>query len=171
MAKSAKRLVTAQGLDGTIEVIQGVIESVEIPEKVDIIISEWMVRLRRALAGCWVVLACVCTGKAADGSWPCGRCAPCEGLLPASRVDVGQRLGGTRPLPEAWRSAVSVACAHVPGAHPQQPVVRTAVACRDICLGEAVPAYLLSWCRACAAVSGTATSRPAWRAGQSSSTR
>ena len=44
MAKFAKRLVTAQGLDGVVEVIQGVIESVDIPEKVDIIISEWMVR-------------------------------------------------------------------------------------------------------------------------------
>lgn len=43
MAKSAKRLVAAQGLEGSIEVIQGVIESVELPEKVDIIISEWMV--------------------------------------------------------------------------------------------------------------------------------
>ncbi|KAI3428836.1 hypothetical protein D9Q98_007653 [Chlorella vulgaris] len=42
MAKSAKRLVAAQGLEGSIEVIQGVIESVELPEKVDIIISEWM---------------------------------------------------------------------------------------------------------------------------------
>lgn len=43
MAKFAKRLVAAQGLDGVVEVIQGVIESVDIPEKVDIIISEWMV--------------------------------------------------------------------------------------------------------------------------------
>lgn len=42
MAKFAKRLVAAQGLEATVEVIQGVIESVEIPEKVDIIISEWM---------------------------------------------------------------------------------------------------------------------------------
>ncbi|KAL4445413.1 hypothetical protein ABPG77_011238 [Micractinium sp. CCAP 211/92] len=42
MAKLAKRLVAAQGLEGTVEVIQGVIESVHIPEKVDIIISEWM---------------------------------------------------------------------------------------------------------------------------------
>lgn len=31
-----------QQLDGVIEVIQGVVETVEIPEKVDIIISEWM---------------------------------------------------------------------------------------------------------------------------------
>lgn len=43
MAKFAQRLVAAQGLEGTVEVIQGVIESVELPEKVDIIISEWMV--------------------------------------------------------------------------------------------------------------------------------
>lgn len=42
MATYAKRMVEAQGLDGVVEVIQGVIESVEIPEKVDIIISEWM---------------------------------------------------------------------------------------------------------------------------------
>ena len=42
MAQAAKRLVAAQGLEDQIEVIQGVVESVEIPEKVDIIISEWM---------------------------------------------------------------------------------------------------------------------------------
>lgn len=42
MAKHAKDLVKAQGLDTIVEVIQGVIESVELPEKVDIIISEWM---------------------------------------------------------------------------------------------------------------------------------
>lgn len=42
MAKFAKRLTSAQVPPGTIEVIQGVIESVELPEKVDIIISEWM---------------------------------------------------------------------------------------------------------------------------------
>ena len=42
MAKFAKRLIASQGYSDRIEVIQGVIESVEIPEKVDIIISEWM---------------------------------------------------------------------------------------------------------------------------------
>lgn len=57
MAKFAKRLVAAQGLEGTVEVIQGVIESVDIPEKVDIIISEWMVsagrgRLQRGRPRC-----------------------------------------------------------------------------------------------------------------------
>ncbi len=46
MAQHAKQLVTAQGLDGVVEVIQGTIESVELPEKVDVIISEWMVSLR-----------------------------------------------------------------------------------------------------------------------------
>jgi len=42
MAKFAKKLTSSQVPPGTIEVIQGVIESVELPEKVDIIISEWM---------------------------------------------------------------------------------------------------------------------------------
>eukprot|EP00887_Chlorella_sp_A99_P001900 scaffold18.g1900.t1 len=42
MAKFAKRMVAAQGLEGVVEVIQGVVESVTLPEKVDIIISEWM---------------------------------------------------------------------------------------------------------------------------------
>lgn len=42
MAAFAKRLIAEQGYQDRIEVIQGVIESVEIPEKVDIIISEWM---------------------------------------------------------------------------------------------------------------------------------
>ncbi|EFN58096.1 hypothetical protein CHLNCDRAFT_142415 [Chlorella variabilis] len=52
MAKFAKRLVAAQGLEATVEVIQGVIESVEIPEKVDIIISELMdVMVRHRIEG------------------------------------------------------------------------------------------------------------------------
>lgn len=42
MAKHARRLVAAQGLQDRIEVVQGVIESVSLPEQVDIIISEWM---------------------------------------------------------------------------------------------------------------------------------
>jgi protein arginine N-methyltransferase 1 len=42
MAQQAKALIQAQGLQDTIEVIQGVVESVELPQKVDIIISEWM---------------------------------------------------------------------------------------------------------------------------------
>lgn len=62
MAKSAKRLVAAQGLEGTIEVIQGVIESVDIPEQVDIIISEWMVS--RSLGGAvgWLGVGAFCQG-------------------------------------------------------------------------------------------------------------
>jgi type I protein arginine methyltransferase len=42
MAKMAKQLVDHNGLGDTIEVIQGTIETVSLPEKVDIIISEWM---------------------------------------------------------------------------------------------------------------------------------
>ena len=42
MAQFAKRMVEAQGLEGVVEVIQGTIESIDLPEKVDIIISEWM---------------------------------------------------------------------------------------------------------------------------------
>lgn len=43
MAQHARKLVDAQGLSKVVEVIQGTIESVTLPEKVDIIISEWMV--------------------------------------------------------------------------------------------------------------------------------
>lgn len=42
MADHARRLVAANGLDKIVTVIQGTIETVELPEKVDIIISEWM---------------------------------------------------------------------------------------------------------------------------------
>jgi len=42
MAKFAKELVKENDLERVIEVIQGTIETVDIPEKVDIIISEWM---------------------------------------------------------------------------------------------------------------------------------
>jgi len=73
MAKFAKRLVAAQGLEGTVEVIQGVIESVDIPEKVDIIISEWMVSAGRG-----------------QGQWA-GRAACPGGCMVASSVRQGRR--------------------------------------------------------------------------------
>jgi len=42
MASKAKKLVEANGLMDVVEVIQGTIETVQLPEKVDLIISEWM---------------------------------------------------------------------------------------------------------------------------------
>jgi len=42
MAKFARQLVAHNKLESVVEVIQGTIETVELPEKVDIIISEWM---------------------------------------------------------------------------------------------------------------------------------
>jgi protein arginine N-methyltransferase 1 len=42
MAKRAKRIVEANGLGDKIRVIQGTVESITLPEQVDIIISEWM---------------------------------------------------------------------------------------------------------------------------------
>ncbi|CAE7243114.1 msrA [Symbiodinium pilosum] len=42
MASCAKEVVSANGLAEVVEVIRGMAESVELPEKVDMIISEWM---------------------------------------------------------------------------------------------------------------------------------
>jgi len=42
MAKSARMVVEKNGLSDVVTVIQGMVETVQIPEKVDIIISEWM---------------------------------------------------------------------------------------------------------------------------------
>eukprot|EP00197_Chlamydomonas_leiostraca_P014660 CAMPEP_0202867434 /NCGR_PEP_ID=MMETSP1391-20130828/9431_1 /ASSEMBLY_ACC=CAM_ASM_000867 /TAXON_ID=1034604 /ORGANISM="Chlamydomonas leiostraca, Strain SAG 11-49" /LENGTH=379 /DNA_ID=CAMNT_0049547481 /DNA_START=156 /DNA_END=1295 /DNA_ORIENTATION=+ len=42
MANHARKLVAHNKLDGVVEVLQGTIETIELPEKVDIIISEWM---------------------------------------------------------------------------------------------------------------------------------
>lgn len=42
MARHARRLVEHNKFKGVIEVVQGTIESIELPQKVDIIISEWM---------------------------------------------------------------------------------------------------------------------------------
>ncbi|GFR40027.1 hypothetical protein Agub_g562 [Astrephomene gubernaculifera] len=42
MAKNARALVESNNLSHVVEVIQGTIESISLPEKVDIIISEWM---------------------------------------------------------------------------------------------------------------------------------
>lgn len=44
VAYKAVRNVKANGWEGTIEVIKGKVEEIKIPEKVDVIISEWMVR-------------------------------------------------------------------------------------------------------------------------------
>ncbi|KAL6753399.1 S-adenosyl-L-methionine-dependent methyltransferase [Haematococcus lacustris] len=42
MAQHARKLVAHNKLENVIEVIQGTIETIDLPEKVDIIISEWM---------------------------------------------------------------------------------------------------------------------------------
>ena len=42
MAVQARKIVAANGLSDVVEVIQGSMEEVELPEKVDVIISEWM---------------------------------------------------------------------------------------------------------------------------------
>ncbi|GAQ79601.1 protein arginine methyltransferase [Klebsormidium nitens] len=42
MAKHAAKLVAANKMDHIVEVIQGSVEEIDLPEKVDIIISEWM---------------------------------------------------------------------------------------------------------------------------------
>ena len=42
MARHARALVEANGLSDVVTVIQGTVESVQLPEKVDVIVSEWM---------------------------------------------------------------------------------------------------------------------------------
>eukprot|EP00439_Symbiodinium_sp_Y106_P046717 s5453_g5.t5 len=42
MASAAKQVVAANGVDKVVEVIRGMVETIELPEKVDVIISEWM---------------------------------------------------------------------------------------------------------------------------------
>lgn len=41
MAKHAKVLVEANGLSDVVDIRQSMVEALEIPEKVDIIVSEW----------------------------------------------------------------------------------------------------------------------------------
>ncbi|KMT02941.1 hypothetical protein BVRB_8g195150 [Beta vulgaris subsp. vulgaris] len=42
MTEHARQLVKANGLEGVVEVIEGSMEDISLPEKVDVIISEWM---------------------------------------------------------------------------------------------------------------------------------
>ena len=42
MANHARTLIKANGLDGVSEVFQCTAEELELPEKVDVVISEWM---------------------------------------------------------------------------------------------------------------------------------
>lgn len=42
IADQAKRIVEHNGMSHVIEVIKGRVEEIELPEKVDVIVSEWM---------------------------------------------------------------------------------------------------------------------------------
>ena len=42
MAKNARRLAQANGVGDIVVVLEGYMEQIELPEKVDIIVSEWM---------------------------------------------------------------------------------------------------------------------------------
>ena len=42
IAEVARQVVKSNGFEGTIEIIQGNLEDIDLPEKVDVIISEWM---------------------------------------------------------------------------------------------------------------------------------
>jgi len=42
MARLARDLVANNGLEGSVQVVEGRVEEIELPEKVDVIISEWM---------------------------------------------------------------------------------------------------------------------------------
>ena len=141
MAKFAKRLVEAQGLDHVVEVIQGVIESVQLPEKVDIIIS---VRFEPFLCSfgtpahirinpltCTGVVHAGMDGESSGSSTLCPAALLaliigsflatlvdvgtlfCAGILPAARVHAGQCASGARQVSEGWWRAVPISCPHV----------------------------------------------------------
>lgn len=42
MARAARAIVEANGLDGVVTVIEGHLEAVQLPEQVDVLVSEWM---------------------------------------------------------------------------------------------------------------------------------
>ena len=44
IAEQAKKVVKSNKMDGKIQIVRGKVEEVELPEKVDVIVSEWMVR-------------------------------------------------------------------------------------------------------------------------------
>lgn len=124
-----------------IEVIQGTIETIELPEKVDVIISEWMgyFLLRESMLDS-VVLArdkcgagrgCVWVGRGADagkrgaeggalgagrGRPPHAAATPCRGVLPSPTHRAPPAL--PPQVYEAWRRDVPQPRAHVHGAHP-----------------------------------------------------
>lgn len=53
MATQARRIVESNGLDHVIEVMQLKVEDVELSEKVDVIISEWMGTLLLVRGAVW----------------------------------------------------------------------------------------------------------------------
>ena len=127
MAKFAKRLVAAQGLEGVVEVIQGVIESVDIPEKVDIIISEWMVSrggfsgLCKGLAGllAWGAAAHACVGPVGRPQWECSLLLLQHCLRPSTAADSFRTdTCSSRMLPSAATSCPTPASPLPPPPRP-----------------------------------------------------
>jgi hypothetical protein len=104
MATHARTLIAANGLADVIEVFQCTAEELQLPEKVDIIISEWM--------GCVALLATrrrtttrdfTLAQLAASADAQRCRASRVAQLLPAARVDAGQRGQGARQVDEAGR--------------------------------------------------------------------
>jgi protein arginine N-methyltransferase 1 len=85
MATHARTLIQANGLSDVIEVFQCTAEELQLPEKVDIVISEWMgcAPLQRASYAHRDAVRCAsCTGRNAAAAD-----RVCRGqLLPAPRV-------------------------------------------------------------------------------------
>ena len=52
IAEQARKVVKSNGMEDKIRVICGKVEEVELPEKVDVIVSEWMVRDLLQLTSC-----------------------------------------------------------------------------------------------------------------------
>lgn len=62
MANHTEKVVRCNGLEGKVQVIKGKIEDIVLPEKVDVIVSEWMGTLLLVRQFCMPVCFCVGIG-------------------------------------------------------------------------------------------------------------
>ena len=163
MAQHARRLVQQNGMQDVVTVLEGYMEKIELPEKVDVILSEWMgyFLLREAMFDSVLNArdAWLKPGGALFPSHASLRMAPLNSILYHSRLqEYNEEIGACRTCAERARAATRVAppCARgrahsrtltaarsQPHAHSRRPHSRTLIAARARVLAHPLPHTLL----------------------------
>lgn len=98
MAAYAEQIVEQNGLADVVEVVHARVEDVELSEKADVLVSEWMAR--RGSPSPWLAARLSLPWPAAGDGAQTAR-PPATGVPPPARDDARERDRGPRHSPQA----------------------------------------------------------------------